>query len=212
MSLLPTIGVYGSVCKHLGIEMRFPGTKIAYTSPMEVCDAHVLAEAMLFTSTEPGAANEGYNINNGDIFRWEQVWPQLGEFFGVKVGEPLRVGDLTQVMGGYKRVWEELVNKHGLKVSNEGVLYVIVCKNTASLSPCSPSHFRNSFFSSSQFRFMCQDIPYEKLATWKFMDFVFRMPEGGWFSNTLKLRRAGFHGMVVESGEIGCNNRQRYEI
>ena len=44
MSLLPTIGVYGSVCKHLGIEMRFPGTKIAYTSPMEVCDAHVLAE------------------------------------------------------------------------------------------------------------------------------------------------------------------------
>lgn len=27
------------------------------------------------------------------------------------------------------------------------------------------------------------------------------MPESGWFSNTLKLRKAGFHGAVVDSGE-----------
>lgn len=117
MSLLPSIAVYGSICKHLGLEMKFPGTKTAYMAPMEVCDARVLADAMLFISTDPGAGNEAYNINNGDYFRWEQVWPAIAAFFGVQAGPPLRVGDLTQVMEEYRGVWEEIVKKHGLKVS-----------------------------------------------------------------------------------------------
>ncbi|KAG7667127.1 hypothetical protein KSW81_000869 [Nannochloris sp. 'desiccata'] len=160
MSLLPSIAVYGCLCKELGLEMRFPGTNAAYTAPMEVCNADVLAEAMVFVSTTPAAENRAFNINNGDFFRWDQVWPRLAEWFGVKAGPPLKVGDLTQVMGEYKYVWEGLVENHGLN-----------------------------------------DTPYEKLATWKFMGFVFSMPESGWFSNTVKLRKAGFHGMVVDSGE-----------
>jgi len=117
MSLLPTIAVYGSLCKELGLEMRFPGTSAAYTAPMEVCNADVLAEAMVFVSTTPAAENQAFNINNGDFFRWEQVWPRIAGWFGVKAGPPLKVGDLTQVMGEYKNVWERLVENHGLKVS-----------------------------------------------------------------------------------------------
>ncbi|KAI7841239.1 hypothetical protein COHA_005076 [Chlorella ohadii] len=51
-----------------------------------------------------------------------------------------------------------------------------------------------------------QDTPYDKLATWQFMAFVFDFPgmfaclrARDWFSNTNKLRRTGFHGMCVDS-------------
>jgi nucleoside-diphosphate-sugar epimerase len=197
MSLLPTIAVYGSLCKELGLQMRFPGSYAAYTAPMEVCNADVLAEAMVFLSTTPAAENQAYNINNGDYFRWEQVWPRLADWFGCKPGEPLKVGDLTEVIGEYKDVWEGLVQKHELQVSFRKKIsainsifrlqFLIIC--LSSLHSCYMSLFP------------LQDIPYEKLATWKFMGFVFSMPESGWFSNTLKLRKAGFHGMVVDTGD-----------
>ena len=44
-----------------------------------------------------------------------------------------------------------------------------------------------------------QDVPYDKLTTWRFMQFVFQVPAGGWFSNTAKLRRAGFNAMVEDT-------------
>ena len=117
MSLLPTIAVYGSICKELGLQMRFPGTNTAYTAVMEVCNANVLAEGMVFVSTTPAAENQAFNINTGDFFRWADVWPKIADWFGVKAGSPLKLGDLTQVMGEYKGVWEGLVEKHGLTVS-----------------------------------------------------------------------------------------------
>ncbi len=33
----------------------------------------VVAEAAVFTSTEPSAANNSYNVSNGDTFRWSRV-------------------------------------------------------------------------------------------------------------------------------------------
>lgn len=46
-----------------------------------------------------------------------------------------------------------------------------------------------------------KEISLEKLATWKFMGFVMLMPEGGWFPNVTKLRRAGFEVMAVDTRE-----------
>lgn len=39
----------------------------------QVCDADVLAAAMVYTSTEARCANQAFNVSNGDVFRWEQV-------------------------------------------------------------------------------------------------------------------------------------------
>jgi hypothetical protein len=32
---------------------------------------------MVWAATDPRAANQAYNINNGDMFRWEEMWPAL---------------------------------------------------------------------------------------------------------------------------------------
>lgn len=52
---------------------RFPGPDAAYEALTECCDARLLAEAALFTSTSPAAANAIFNVSNGDVFRWSEV-------------------------------------------------------------------------------------------------------------------------------------------
>jgi nucleoside-diphosphate-sugar epimerase len=113
MNLTTTIAVYATLCRELGIELRFPGTDTAFHEVMEVCHAQVLADAMVFLSTSPNAANQAYNISNGDVFRWDQIWPEIGKWFGVETGPPLKV-DLAMVMKGHAATWQKLAEKHGL--------------------------------------------------------------------------------------------------
>jgi hypothetical protein len=39
----------------------------------EVCDADLLADAMLHCAATPACANQAFNISNGDTFRWREV-------------------------------------------------------------------------------------------------------------------------------------------
>ena len=53
---------------------------------------------------------------NGDIYTWKSLWPDLGAYFGLKVevyDEPLDMEDFTK---GKDKVWDEIVEKHGLQV------------------------------------------------------------------------------------------------
>ena len=53
---------------------RFPGTYAAYDNAItSAVDSRMLMEAAIHTSTEPKAANQHFNIHNGDTFRWSQV-------------------------------------------------------------------------------------------------------------------------------------------
>ena len=45
----------------------------ALLSCLQVCDADLLAEAAIHCSTTPECANQAFNINNGDTFRWSEV-------------------------------------------------------------------------------------------------------------------------------------------
>lgn len=77
MNLALSIAVYASISKALGLPLRFPGKPDAYHSLMEMTDAGLLARATLWAATEPAAANQAFNINNGDLFRWSEMWPLL---------------------------------------------------------------------------------------------------------------------------------------
>ena len=56
------------LCKALW--RRFPGSKRAYDVLLEVVDADLLSEGMVWLANNPGAANTSYNFSNGEIFRW----------------------------------------------------------------------------------------------------------------------------------------------
>ncbi|MFP2895603.1 SDR family oxidoreductase [Corallococcus sp. 4LFB] len=113
MNLGLAISVYASMSKELGIPLRFPGPPSAYDILMDVTDARLLAHAMLWAATSPKAANQAFNINNGDQFRWSDLWPRIARMFDLEVAPPLPMS-LVDVMADKAPLWDAMVAKHGL--------------------------------------------------------------------------------------------------
>ena len=49
------------------------------------------ARAMVWMSTHAQCANQAFNIRNGDLIRWEHVWPKLAKFFGMDLAFPRHI-------------------------------------------------------------------------------------------------------------------------
>jgi nucleoside-diphosphate-sugar epimerase len=113
MNLAMVIAIYATISRHAGVPLRFPGKPGAYRSLIEMTDAGLLAKAMVWAATDPAAANEAFNINNGDLFRWEEMWPKLAEYFDLPVAHPLPMS-LADVMSDKESTWEEIVAAHDL--------------------------------------------------------------------------------------------------
>ncbi|MFC9834485.1 SDR family oxidoreductase [Rhodococcus sp. NPDC127530] len=114
MNLALVIAVYATMSKELGVPLRFPGKPGAYTSLIEMTDAGLLAEATVWAATTPECANQAFNINNGDLFRWDEMLPKIADFFELDVAPPLPMS-MDVVMADKEPVWNRLVAKHGLE-------------------------------------------------------------------------------------------------
>lgn len=112
MSIVPVIAVYASICKRLGLPLRFPG--IAWNSIYQVTDSAHFANAALWAATDARCANQAYNITNGDYFRWCNLWPRIAEVFEMPWGPP-QVISLTAQMADKGPLWQTIVREHGLQ-------------------------------------------------------------------------------------------------
>jgi nucleoside-diphosphate-sugar epimerase len=117
MNLAVAIAVYASMSKELGVPLRFPGKPGAYDALLELTDAGLLAKATVWAATEPAAANQAFNITNGDLFRWNELWPKLAEWFGLEVAPPLQMS-LQDVMSDKEPLWKELQATYGLAATS----------------------------------------------------------------------------------------------
>jgi nucleoside-diphosphate-sugar epimerase len=113
MNLATLIAVYASLCKELGVPMRFPGPEKAYEVLVNVTDAELLAKGMEYVALHERTGGEVFNITNGDVFRWKELWPKFGEYFGVEVDEPMTFS-LATYMTDKNELWDEMNNKYGL--------------------------------------------------------------------------------------------------
>ena len=118
MNMGLTIAVQAALTKRLGRPFTFPGSETQWNSLVDMTDASVLAEQMIWAATEPGGADEAFNIVNGDVFRWRWMWPRLAAHLGIDPalvegfeGEPR---PLEQQMAGLEGEWRELVAEHDL--------------------------------------------------------------------------------------------------
>jgi len=82
------------------------------------CDVRMLAEAFEWAGgTAAGRAasrNTAFNITNGDLFRWRQMWPRVAEFFEMEVAEPQTI-PVAASMADKGPQWDQMVAEHGLK-------------------------------------------------------------------------------------------------
>lgn len=115
MNMGLTLAVQAALCKESGEPFVFPGSETQWNGLTDMTDAGLLAEHMLWASTNPVAADEAFNIVNGDVFRWRWMWPQLAEYFGVAwEGYEGAPRPLEHAMAGREDEWAELATRHGL--------------------------------------------------------------------------------------------------
>lgn len=119
MNLAMVIAVYAAMSRELGIPLRFPGKPGAYDALLEMTDADLLARATVWAATDERCANQAFNINNGDLFRWSEMWPKIARFFELDVAPPLPMS-LAAVMADKESLWNRMVEKYGLERHSYG--------------------------------------------------------------------------------------------
>jgi len=117
MNLTMVMAVYVAMSKELGLPLRFPGKPGAYNSLIEMTDAGLLARATVWVATDERGANQAFNVNNGDVFRWSEMWPKIANYFGLEVAPPLPMS-LDVIMADKEPLWKAMQNKHGLAATD----------------------------------------------------------------------------------------------
>ncbi|MDB5827618.1 MAG: hypothetical protein JWQ73_1838 [Variovorax sp.] len=114
MNLVLGVGLYASVCKELGLPLRFPGSQGAYEALHQIADARQIGAAASWAATSDAAANERFNVANGDAARWCNTWPVIAAGLGMAAGEPKTL-PLADVMPDQQAVWDRIARRHGLR-------------------------------------------------------------------------------------------------
>jgi nucleoside-diphosphate-sugar epimerase len=117
-NLVSVVAVYATVCKTLGLPLYFPGGDTAYGVLFQMTDARLLARGLIWAAEAPGTGNEIYNITNGDLIRWSNIWPRIARHFELEPGRPIEI-DLALFMRDKGALWSGLQGRHGLLVPFE---------------------------------------------------------------------------------------------
>lgn len=115
MNMGTTLAVYATIAKFTGRPFVFPGSAAQWKSLTDMTDAGLLAKHQLWASTTDAARNEAFNVVNGDVFRWQWMWSQIAEWFGIEAAAfPEETSPLEEQMKDDAAVWAEIAAKYSL--------------------------------------------------------------------------------------------------
>jgi nucleoside-diphosphate-sugar epimerase len=110
MDLIPPLGVYASMLREQGRPLDYPGGAARVS---QAVDVDLLARAIGWAGEATAARNEAFNVTNGDVFTWENVWPAIADALGMKPGNAVPLS-LVQESPKWIALWDELRRKHDL--------------------------------------------------------------------------------------------------
>jgi nucleoside-diphosphate-sugar epimerase len=108
MNLIPALGAHAAVMRERGPILPYPG---GAERVGQAVDADLLARAIAWAGETPAAANETFNVTNGDVFTWPNIWPAIADAVGMRPGadEPF----LLQSLG--RADWDRARQRFGLE-------------------------------------------------------------------------------------------------
>jgi nucleoside-diphosphate-sugar epimerase len=120
LNAIPAIGVYAAIWGGRGLPLSYPGgPKLVF----EMVDVDLLARSMEWAASTPAASNEIFNITNGDVFVWQEVWPTIAEALGMRIGPPKEL-QLASEMPKYAAEWAAIVRKYKLRAPEDMQAFV----------------------------------------------------------------------------------------
>jgi nucleoside-diphosphate-sugar epimerase len=111
MNPIPILGAYAAICRELGLPFVCP---TQHDNVFEGVDADLIARGLAWAAEAPVARNETFNITNGDVMVWKNVWPAIARAVGLEpaYGAPL---SLAEFLPAHAEVWDRIVDKHNLR-------------------------------------------------------------------------------------------------
>lgn len=124
MNLAQAIGLWLAMVRSLegiGTEVIFPGGEKAYKALHTDTSQDILAQFHIYASLHPEVVSKkAFNIADGEVVTWEQVWPGICDWFGLKgVGPDSSKATGAEWVQQQKGAWAKWVKENGLK---EGAL------------------------------------------------------------------------------------------
>lgn len=111
MSLTQAIGVYAAICHQRGEPCGYPG---GVSFVWEASDARLCAAALEYFAAHEHTGNEIFNVTNGDVFEWRNLWPALVDQMGVAAG-PDTPRSMAEFLPAGAGEWDAVVAEHGLR-------------------------------------------------------------------------------------------------
>ena len=110
MNMVSALGVYAAVQREMGEPLRFPGGAPCIT---QATDAELLARAIVWAAETPGCANQTFNIANGDVMVWQEIFRVVAGVFGMPLADPAPM-QLARAMPERAGTWQQIVKRHDL--------------------------------------------------------------------------------------------------
>ena len=110
MDLIPPLGVYAAILREQGRPLDYPGGAARLS---QAVDVDLLARAIAWSGEAKAAQNEAFNVTNGDVFTWENIWPAVADALEMKPGKPAPLS-LAKESPNWIEPWDALRRKHDL--------------------------------------------------------------------------------------------------
>lgn len=110
MNPLVALALYGALLAAEGRPLHYPGGPRHVS---EAADAELVADAIAWCGHEPAARDQIFNVANGDVFVWRDLWPAIAATLDVPRGDDVPMS-LVDFFSTRHRAWAGLVARHHL--------------------------------------------------------------------------------------------------
>ena len=122
MNLIPVLGAWAALLRDEGRPLDFPGRRVS-AMVKEAVDADLVAVALAWAAKCPEARGGTFNLTNGDVFLWQNVWSVIAEVMGMAVGEHRHV-ELATEFPLRAEQWSRLVDRFDLRAPSNILSFV----------------------------------------------------------------------------------------
>ncbi len=142
MNLPPVIGAYAALKHHEGEPFGFPG---GADWVWEAVDARLVGNACVWAASAEGARGETFNLTNGEVFMWRDMWPAIAAALGLPPADD-SPQSIAEYMNDRSELWNEVVARHDLsapplaELLGESHHYADLCLAYGSTTSPSPTY------------------------------------------------------------------------
>ena len=122
LNALLAIAVFAELRRDARLDLPFPGAGPS-SGVSEMVDVELLARGIAWAAEAPAARNQIFNIANGDVYAWPDLWPVIAQEIGLPVGATQSMS-LRDSINEQSERWASLVRRHGLAVDENPAAFL----------------------------------------------------------------------------------------